>query len=189
KRLFGAALILTSGAVVPNPAQAGFFDFLFAPFQAPEGPSVYERVPTIIHRPRVRVHAPHPHRAAAASKKLIVTERSGPRHAPTRVDLMDDDSLRRGDAVMTQDGIRIFVGPSGDHHQPEDFQAVTEIKNLSKRERQALVGLDRPLAAKQSPKSTTSDDLLTGRSAADGKITTGETITDPNGRMIRYVGP
>ncbi|MCL2384204.1 MAG: hypothetical protein FWC84_00005, partial [Alphaproteobacteria bacterium] len=72
---------------------------------------------------------------------------------------------------------------------PEDFQAVTEIKNLSKRERQALVGLDRPLAAKQSPKSTTSDDLLTGRSAADGKITTGETITDPNGRMIRYVGP
>ena len=185
KRLSSAALILTSGAVVPNPAQAGFFDFLLAPFQALQGPSVHEGMPTYLHRPRA--HAPHPHRAAA-TKKLIVTERSGPRHAPP-VDLMDDDSLRRGDAVMTQDGIRIFVGPTGDHHQPEDFRAVTEIKNLSPRERQALLRLDRSLAAKQSPKSTTSDDLLTGRSATDGKITAGETITDPSGRMIRYVGP
>lgn len=183
KRLSSAALMLTSSALVPNPAQAGFFDFLLAPFQALQGPSVG---PTILHRPRPP-HAPRSHRAAAP-KKLIVTERNGPRHA-SPVDLMDDDSLRRGDAVMTQDGIRIFVGPSGDHHQPEDFRAVTEIKNLSPRERRALMGLDRPLVAKQSPKSVTSDDLLTGRSAAGGKITAGETITDPSGRTIRYVGP
>jgi len=179
----GAGLIVICAALFPNPARAGFFDFLLEPFKALQGQNY--GAPGGFHRPRT--HPPHPHRAAGP-KKLIVANRSGPRHAPGPVDLMDDESLRRGDVVMTQDGIRIFVGPSSDHHQPEDFRSISEVKNLSSRERQALIGLDGQTTGVQGARPATAD-LRTGRSAAGSKITAGETITDPNGRTIRYVGP
>jgi hypothetical protein len=52
---------------------------------------------------------------------------------------MDDESLKRGDAVVTQAGIRIFMGSSGGHHQPEDFRKISEIQKLSQRERRAVL--------------------------------------------------
>ena len=74
---------------------------------------------------------------AGARRKMVVADNHpvGPL-GPT--DLMDDDSLRRGDAVVTPSGIRIFIGSSGSHHAPEDFRKLSEIKGLSKVERKAL---------------------------------------------------
>ncbi|MDQ6703273.1 MAG: hypothetical protein M3Z96_09335 [Pseudomonadota bacterium] len=102
--------------------------------------------------------------------------------APT--DLMDDESLRRGDAVMTPTGIRIFIGSSGDHHDPEDFRKPSEIKGLSKVERKALAALDA-----QGSGTYGKPGMVTGRSASELKLVFGETIIDPQGRSIRYVGP
>ena len=106
--------------------------------------------------------------------------------APT--DLMDDASLHRGDAVMTQAGIRIFMGDSGSHHDPEDFLKISEIKKLSNRERSALVALDAPRSA-PGGQTSSGHGMVTGRSATEENITVGQIITDPNGRTVRYVGP
>jgi hypothetical protein len=99
-------------------------------------------------------------------------------------DLMDDDSLRRGDAVMTPSGIRIFIGSSGDHHEPEDFRKPSEIKGLPKVERKALAALDA-----QGSGTDGKPGMATGRSASELKLVFGKTIVDPQGRSIRYVGP
>ena len=99
-------------------------------------------------------------------------------------DLMDDESLRRGDAVMTPTGIRISIGSSGSHHAPEDFRKPSEIKGLPKLERKALAALDA-----QDSGTDGKPGMATGRSASERKLVFGETIIDPQGRSIRYVGP
>ena len=97
---------------------------------------------------------------------------------------MDDESLRPGDAVVTASGIRIFIGSSGSHHAPEDFRKLSEIKGLPKRERKALAALDG-----QGSGPDGKSGMAAGRSASELKLVSGETIIDPQGRSIRYVGP
>ena len=186
-----AIALSTAGAVpfltFPNIAQAGFFDFLFGP----STPGYYEAYPGRLPGadPDFRRHAMPRHAHKPVRRKLIAAVKTdhpvGPQ-APT--DIMDDESLRHGDAVMTHAGIRIFVGYSGGHHEPEDFRKISEIKKLSKRERSALIALDAP---RTNPDGQSGEKLglVTGRSATERKVTTGETITDPNGRTVRYVGP
>ena len=77
-----------------------------------------------------------------------------------------------GDAVMTQAGIKIFVGYSSGHHQPEDFRKISEIKKLSKRERSALAALD---ASSVKPGGQTmASGMVTGRSASENQLTPGK---------------
>lgn len=182
-----------SGMTYPNIAQAGFFDFLFG-LQDPAARSydAYPGHPQGAY-PEYRKRADYgSHRHAhknTARRKLIVADKSdhpiGPQ-AP--VDIMNDESLQRGDAVMTHAGIRIFVGYSGGRHRPEDFRKISEIKKLSQRERSALAALDMP-GSKAGGQTNANASLITGRSATEHKVTAGETITDPNGRTVRYVGP
>lgn len=174
----------------PSVAHAGFFDFLFGPPPAAQS-YAYPGGEPFHPRPGFHRRAEHPsHRhmhALVTHKRLILADKSdhlvGPQ-AP--VDLMDDDSLRHGDAVMTQAGMKIFVGYSSDHHHPEDFRKVSEIKKLSKRERSAFAALD---ASSVKHGEQTDSGVVTGRSASENQLTTGEMITDPNGRTVRYVGP
>ena len=97
---------------------------------------------------------------------------------------MEDDSLRKGDVVMTKAGIRVFIGYSGDHHDPEDFRKPSEVKGLSKNERKALAALDTETSA-----AGVTGGIVTGRSATERGIAAGEMITDAKGRAIRFVGP
>lgn len=99
-------------------------------------------------------------------------------------DLMSDETLRNGDAVMTQDGLRIFVGSEGSHHDPDDFIKVSETEGLSPREQSAFLSVDAGLQSGpvQAP-------IVTGRSAADPEMSAGVPIVDPKGAKIRYVGP
>lgn len=120
-----------------------------------------------------------------AHKKIIVAERMDqPVRAQEPVDIMEDDSLRKGDAVMTQAGLRIFVGYSGDRHDPEDFRKPSEVRGLSKNERKALAAFDT-----QTSTSGVTSGIVTGRSATERGIAAGEMITDAKGRAIRFVGP
>jgi len=179
--------------IFPTIAHAGFFDFLFGAQPASRSYEAFPGGAPFRAGPVFRRRADHPyHRhahALAAHRKVLLAEKTdypvGPQ-AP--VDLMDDDSLQHGDAVMTQTGIKIFVGYSSDHHRPEDFRKISEIKKLSKRERGAYAALDAP-GLNPGGQTAGSPGVVTGRSASENKITTGETITDPNGRTIRYVGP
>ncbi len=114
----------------------------------------------------------------------MVVEDNHPVGPVPPTDLMDDDSLQPGDAVMTASGIRIFIGPPGDHHAPEDFRKPSEIKGLPKVERKALAALD-----DQGTGMDGKPGMATGRSASERKLVFGETIIDPQGRSIRYVGP
>ncbi len=179
-----AAVGLIPTFACPNIAHAGFFDFLFGqPF------------PTRAVRPYdgyfggmpghwgadPRFHR-HRHKLAARRKLLVADNHPAGPVPPT--DLMEDESLRHGDAVVTPTGIKIFIGSSGNHHEPEDFRKPSEIKRLSKVERNALAALDI-----QGADSGGQPGMVTGRSATGLKVTVGETITDPKGRPIRYVGP
>lgn len=189
-RLWAIALWTASavpGIIFPNIAQAGFFDFLFGP---PQTQSVrpYDAYPNHFRRHADRNFHWRAHNFAARRKLVVADRRDHPvgPHAPT--DLMDDASLHSGDAVMTQAGIRIFVGYSGSHHEPEDFRKISEIKKLSQRERSALAALDAP-GSITGRQTAGEHGIVTGRSATEDNITVGQTITDPNGRTIRYVGP
>jgi hypothetical protein len=183
---------LIQSVAFPSRAHAGFFDFLFG--QLFQGRAVrphegdfggmsgqWGADPGFRRRADPRFHR-HGHKLTARRKMVVADSHPVGPLAPT--DLMDDDSLRRGDAVMTASGIRIFIGSSGDHHEPEDFRKPSEIKGLPKRERKALAALDA-----QGSGTDSKPGIATGRSASERKLVFGETIIDPQGRSIRYVGP
>ncbi len=182
---------LVQSIAFPTIAHAGFFDFLFGqPFQSrPAGPyeGYFGGMPGHWGAdPAFRRHAGpgfhrHGHKLSARRKSIVGDNHPVGPLAPT--DLMNDESLRRGDAVMTRAGIRIFVGSSGEHHEPEDFRKPSEIKGLPKRERKALAALDARSSTDGKP------GMVMGRSASEPKLVFGETIIDPQGRSIRYVGP
>lgn len=188
------AVSLGQGIVFPGVAHAGFFDFLFG--QPPRAPAVrlYEAYPGQMpgqwgtgqgfHQGANRGFHSHERKAARRGKLIVADRTDHPVRPQAPVDLMDDDSLRKGDAVMTPAGIRIFSGHSANRHAPEDFRRPSEIKGLSKLERKALAALD-----VQGSGAGGKAAMVAGRSAAERTVTVGETITDPNGRTIRYVGP
>jgi hypothetical protein len=164
----------------PSLAHAGFFDFLFGPFRT-QAFRPYDAYPGFRRHADRGFHR-HGHKLSARRKMVVADNHPVGPVPPT--DLMDDDSLRAGDAVMTASGIRIFIGSSGDHHEPEDFRKPSEIKGLSKVERRALAALDA-----QGSGTDGKPGMATGRSASERKLVFGETIIDPQGRSIRYVGP
>jgi hypothetical protein len=183
-----------------SPASAGFFDFLFPQPQlaAPAAPS-YRRPLHFSHRQRPQfdhrrvAHFAHPSKKILATKHHKTIEAKGllPRRV---VDLMDDESLRNGDAVMTQDGLRIFVGDEGPHHSADDFAKITETEGLSRRELSAFLAVDPSSGGaatgdQGTPTEVAQAPLVTGRSVVDVEISAGVPIVDPRGNKIRYVGP
>jgi hypothetical protein len=198
----GFATVLLGIGLFPDIARAGFFDFLFPQFQAPAArpfePRPSYRVFSV--GPRFYRHSFRNHKLEAPRKvilsgktprrirKVILADNTNHLVRPyTPIDLMDDESLRHGDAVMTGAGIRIFVGDYGSHHNLTDFRMLSEIKGLSKRKRNALAALDAP--GSNPGANERESGMLTGRSITDSTIVTGEMITDARGRSVRYVGP
>jgi hypothetical protein len=182
-----AVAVVTFGLVqtiaFPSIAHAGFLDFLFGPFQTrvrPDG-GYFGGMPHWGTDQGFRRRA-HGHKLTARRKLLVADNHQAGPLPPA--DLVDDDSLRPGDAVMTTSGIRIFVGSSGTPHAPQDFRKLSEIKGFSKRERKALAALDA-----QGSGLDSNPGMATGRSASELKAVSGETIIDPRGRSVRYVGP
>jgi len=176
-----AVAVVTVGLIqsmaFPSIAHAGFFDFLFGQFFGGM-PSHWGADPGFRHPSFPR----HRHKLSAHRKTVVADNHPVGPVPPT--DLMDDDSLRRGDVVVTPSGIRIFIGSSGDHHEAEDFRKPSEVKGLPKVERKALAALDA-----QGSGADGKPGMATGRSTSELKLVFGKTIIDPQGRSIRYVGP
>ncbi len=181
--LAASLLAIVSAPLPAGAASSDFFDFLFnpkSPLWAPFRPDPEQPVQRAAPARKKKAFRP-------AARQLQVAERSRPSGLPLASrDFMDDRSLRGGDAVMTSNGIRIFTGPPGTRHSPENFARLSEIKGLGKHERAALAALD---ARGTGPSRTEPQrSLATGRSAA-GRDAAVSLITDPKGRTIRYVGP
>jgi len=105
-------------------------------------------------------------------------------HAAPVVGLMDDESLRNGDVVMTADGIRVFTGSAGSASQTTTISPeYPTSRGLSKTQRSALLFLDSGAAAR-GPSSRSSPDApwrTAHRHRRDDYR--------PGGNKIRYVGP
>ena len=83
-----------------------------------------------------------PHRRP--SKPRVAKQAVAIVHEPYKpVSIFEDKTLRRGDAVMTAQGIRIFKGGSSLPYRDADFVALSESGDVSKNVSKALVAIDR----------------------------------------------
>ena len=62
---------------------------------------------------------------------------------PEKVSIFEDRTLKRGDVVMTADGIRVFAGSATWPYTKADFVDLATAKNLSKDTAKVLAEVDR----------------------------------------------
>ena len=174
-RTYAIALGMMGGLVSPGVAQAGFFEQLFGiqpvPQPAPDYGNGYQQAP---RAPRIQ------------RRKHVAMAETG-KQKPT--DIMHDTTLRQGDAVMMKSGMHIYEGDRASVHQNDEFVALDDAEDISRKQRDALIALDTtrndPLRGNVAP-----DTLASGRSASvSAPVNTGYRITDMRGHSIRYVGP
>jgi len=182
RRFGGASVACILLAMPASPASAGFFDFLFPPAQ-PARPAMpmYRPAPHFVHH-RIAHVEHHKKKVALAHRGHKIVEAKAHPVAPMAVDVMVDESLRDGDAVMTAEGLRVFVGLERSHHTQDDFASVSDTEALSRRKRTALLAVAGGREGAQSQ-------LVVGRSAAEPGLSAGVPIVDARGVKIRYVGP
>jgi hypothetical protein len=128
-----SVVCIALSATTPS-AQAGFLDFLFGRQEAPAAPVYVPAGPTIRHEFRApvlrRKHVAH--QAASQQKTALCCKEGG----DPMVAIMNDPTLRRGDAVMTNRGMMVYEGASGETgHQGDDFVALSRAASLSKFDR------------------------------------------------------
>ena len=63
-------------------------------------------------------------------------------HKPAIISIFADQTLRRGDAVMMRDGLRVFGGRETGPHQPADFMRLTHAPSLEWHLRRTLSAFD-----------------------------------------------
>ena len=81
-------------------------------------------------------NAKHPRRAAEPGNAHRVAKTG-------TLSIFQDKTLRRGDAVMTERGIRIFAGSNSWPYQNSDFMALADAPHLNKGQQTILLDLDR----------------------------------------------
>lgn len=59
------------------------------------------------------------------------------------VSIYEDRTLKRGDAVMTKTGVRVFVGGHGAPYTEADFAALPDAEGLPKQVQKALLVIDK----------------------------------------------
>ncbi len=145
--------VLMAGAATGASAEDGvqnFFSSIFgggeqrqaAPESQPQ-PSSAPATDVSGTRPRyapraltVKLHRPKVIREAHVSRVAQVPSK------PDKVSIFVDKTLRRGDAVMTRHGMRIFAGSSSWPYRDNDFVAVAEAGRMDKGIQTTLLSLD-----------------------------------------------
>lgn len=100
--------------------------------------------------------------------------------------LMDDRTLRSGDAVMTKEGLRIFTGEQAAHHEKDEFVALRDAPHGKKGARLVLAAIDD--AARLDVGRDRRAELHTGRSVSTADVERRPSFTEPD-VSVRYVGP
>ena len=168
-------------AMASTSAQAGFFEQLFSGFQAqaPAPQPAYDYNPEPRSAAPSRVH--HFRRRVASVSSKPVLQRT--------TSLMDDKTLRPGDAVMMKDGLHVYAGPESATHERDQFVRLDEAHRLSDKERVRLASMD---TTRNDPlmHDNETNTIASGRSAAVASpVVAGYRITDVKGASVRYVGP
>ena len=182
--IFGTVL-----AIAPGTARAGFLEDLFGG-GVPSAPAT-QSAPAPEAGPATSPDFGLPipmHREHRRPKKKVAAAATTPVLQKTTA-LMDDKTLRPGDAVMMKTGVHVYTGPEASHHDVSQFVALDSARHLSSQERGQLIAMDitrrDPLEYVASNRTI----LQEGRSAGEQPIVTGYKITDARGRSIRYIGP
>lgn len=143
--LASVALLAAATGASAEDGIGGFLSSIFggsapAPQAAPAphyAPSSAPRYEPVYRRARVR---PLVVRLHQAKPKLLVAQ------APTKpgkVSIYEDRTLRRGDAVMTAEGVRVFAGSSSWPYAAGDFVALNQAKNIDRDTSKVLAQLDK----------------------------------------------
>ena len=150
-------------------AKAGLFDELFGVSAAPESPSPELNRRYIAHRrhaeSRTRLKNPvgaqAPSSAAGASPKhpqFCSWGGQTSKPADRTEALMRDATVRPGDVIMTDEGVRVFAGRAACPHTVGDFQTLAEARALPRVERTALAAIEQ--ATKAKPFGSTKDRIV-----------------------------
>ena len=102
--------------------------------------------------------------------------------------ILNDSSLRAGDALMTKDGLRVFAGSSGTMHETSQFVPLDKARHLSKQTRVKLAALD-AAAHLETGRVRSSFNVATGRSVAIDEVEQQRPHFDSGRQQVRYVGP
>ena len=191
----GVACLSFTSAV----AQAGFFESLFGLTPASVQPSTAiapaspqspisgrhqaSRQTGLISQHRKRYHN-HPSYKGSQVAAAVVSDKP---LLQRKTRLLDDRTLRVGDAVMTNDGIRIFSGAVGAHHEVKHFVALRNAQHVAKSARAILSQID-DAARSDIGRDRTPTDLQSGRSVGTAADQWRPSYADPN-TSVRYVGP
>ncbi len=155
---FVAFIVAWGGLAAVGPAQAGLFDELFGASSTSDWPQ-----PQIVRR-----HAParrhvEVHRAPASGGEAASASGSTSKApqfcswqnqttvpADRTEALMRDATLRAGDVIMTDEGVRVFAGRSACPHTVRDFQTLAEASRaLPRGERMVLAAMERATKVKR----------------------------------------
>ena len=72
--------------------------------------------------------------------------------------LMRDATLRPGDVIMTDEGVRVFAGRAACPHTVADFRTLAEARTLPRAERTTLAAIEQ--ASKAKPSSSTEPQIV-----------------------------
>lgn len=126
------------GAVQTATAEDGdFFSSIFGGGTQQAAPQTYAPPAEPVEQPiyrrplTVKLHRPKVMRQTKVEKPV------------GQVSIYQDKTLRRGDAVMTAKGIRIFAGSSSWPYREDDFVAISAAGRMDKSYQKVLLDLDR----------------------------------------------
>jgi hypothetical protein len=101
------------------------------------------------------------------------------------VTIYNDRTLRRGDSVMTAQGLRVFKGASHFPYHPSDFVSLSQASSFVAGNKKQLRDVQLAFEGIDVPVTQVAE-LTTGRSVG---VASAASIVDLGGKQIRYVGP
>ena len=122
-------------------------------------------------------------RSASATDRTCTCHREG---EAQQVSVLKDFTLRAGDSVMTESGVKVFRGSQRWPYTPRDFTALTQTHRLSGAARGALTTLERGGLRAKNRRNVS---IPAAPRAAVADPATREGAKDREGRAIRIVGP
>lgn len=138
-----------------SPAKAGLFDELFGVAAAPRFDAMEpHRRKLLLRRPvnraTVKSVAGALEAASDPTKRPLFCSWGGRASKPAdRTEaLMRDATLRPGDAVVTDEGVRVFEGRGACPHNIGDFRTLAEARALPRAERRALAAIEQATKGK-----------------------------------------
>ncbi len=131
-------------AALGAPAEAGFFEDLFGVAETPSAAPMEGRGR---HVRRVKIaslaEAAQPQRA-----RFCVKEDNPSKTIDSTQALMRDPTLRYGDVVVTDEGVRVFEGGGACPHAISDFRTLAETRDLNLGTRRVLAAIERDMKTK-----------------------------------------